>query len=223
MHQLSPQTRERVLQILDGMTAEEAGPWMDNVRRDTAYRYTAPMHFINIEKGSNYQPSAEVNIMNALNNAYTELQHKDTLSPAQLKLDVLMLFHLCGDLMQPLHVGYGTDKGGNDMQVNFEGKGTNLHSIWDSKIIENQHITLGDLQDSTQAPTKRSIRKLRRQKIDFEKWLIESRSFLPQVYAFEGHQLDESYMQKNKALVEAQLQDGGKLLAACLEHLFAKG
>jgi hypothetical protein len=221
MHQLSQEAKARVLQILNGMTPEQAATWMDDIRRDTAYRYTASWHFINVEKDSSYHPSSANNIINALNKAYTELQ-TDTLSAERAKFDLLVIFHLCGDLLQPLHVGYGVDKGGNDVQVNFNGKGTNLHHIWDTEIIENQNITLTDLQDTTKAPTKRSIRKLRKQKIDFVKNLKEGRRFLPEVYSFEGHKLDESYMQKNKALVEEQLQDGGKLLAACLEHLFGK-
>ncbi len=220
MYQLSPETRAKVLQVLNGMTPDAASTWMDDVRRDTAYKYTAPWHYINIEKDSSYHLGPGGNVINALNNAYTELQHRDTLNPEREKFDLLVLFHLCGDLLQPLHVGYGVDKGGNDVQVNFDGKGTNLHSVWDSRIIEDQHIGFADLQDTTKAPTKRSFRKLRKQKIDFVKWLKEGRSYLPEVYAFEGHKLDESYMQKNKPLVEEQLQDGGKLLAACLEHLY---
>ena len=220
MYQLSPETRAKVLQALNGMTPEAASTWMDDVRRDTAYRYTASWHYINIEKDSSYHPGPGANVINALNDAYRQLQHKDTLSPERERFDVLVLFHLCGDLLQPLHVGYGADKGGNDMQVNFEGKGTNLHSVWDSRIIDDQHIGFSDLQDTTKAPSKRSIRKLRRQKIDFVKYLQEGRSYLPEVYGFEGHTLDESYMQKNKPLVEEQLQTAGKLLAACLEHAF---
>jgi hypothetical protein len=222
MHQVSPQARERVLQILNGMTPEAASTWMDDVRRDTAYRYTAPWHYINIEKDSSYRPGPGSNVINALQQAFAELK-QDTTSLERQRFDVLVLFHLCGDLLQPLHVGYGNDKGGNDTQVNYKGRGTNLHSIWDSGIIEADSISLSNLIDTTQAPTKKSLRKLRRSKVDFVKELKAGRKYLPDVYDFEGARLDDAYMQKNKPVVIADLQEGGRLLAACLEQLFGVG
>ena len=124
-----------------------------------------------------------------------------------MKFDVLVLFHLCGDLLQPLHVGYGSDKGGNTYQVNYNGKGTNLHSVWDSRIIESQDVTLTSLQGGSKPKVK----------VDFMEWMSEGRALLSQVYAVNGHKLDDSYMQKNKAVVIIQLKDGGALLAACLQ------
>ena len=43
--------------------------------------------------------------------------------------------HFVGDVHQPLHAGYRHDKGGNTVQVSFAGRGTNLHSLWDSKLL----------------------------------------------------------------------------------------
>jgi hypothetical protein len=45
------------------------------------------------------------------------------------------LVHLVGDLHQPLHVGDNGDRGGNDVPVTWEGRSTNLHSVWDSSIL----------------------------------------------------------------------------------------
>ena len=47
------------------------------------------------------------------------------------------LVHLVGDLHQPLHVGENQDRGGNALQVRFFWRGTNLHHLWDSLILEN--------------------------------------------------------------------------------------
>ncbi len=114
MHHLSDATRKKVLQVLGTMTPEQASTWMDDVRSEQAYKYTAPWHYTNVEPDANYQPAADGDIITALNTAYAELQHRDTLSPERLRFDVLILFHLCGDLTQPLHVGYGSDRGGNN-------------------------------------------------------------------------------------------------------------
>jgi hypothetical protein len=36
----------------------------------------------------------------------------------------------------PMHVGDNHDKGGNLTQVRFFDKGTNMHRLWDSDMIE---------------------------------------------------------------------------------------
>ena len=46
------------------------------------------------------------------------------------------LVHYVGDVHQPLHAGYGCDSGGTKSDVYFLGKHTNLHSVWDSSIID---------------------------------------------------------------------------------------
>ena len=51
------------------------------------------------------------------------------------------LIHLIGDLHQPLHVGNGLDKGGNTIKLKWFGENTNLHSIWDTKLIEHQKLS----------------------------------------------------------------------------------
>lgn len=46
--------------------------------------------------------------------------------------------HLVGDVHQPLHAGYADDKGGNTVQLQSFGKGSNLHSLWDSGLVANR-------------------------------------------------------------------------------------
>ncbi|KAH8817785.1 phospholipase C/P1 nuclease [Flagelloscypha sp. PMI_526] len=44
------------------------------------------------------------------------------------------LVHFVGDMHQPLHLT-GRDRGGNGIQVLFDGRKTKLHSMWDSLLI----------------------------------------------------------------------------------------
>ena len=46
------------------------------------------------------------------------------------------MIHYVEDLHQPCHVGDNHDKGGNQAQVRFFDRGTNLHALWDTGIIE---------------------------------------------------------------------------------------
>ena len=227
MSMLSDATRAKVERILNGMTPAEAGTWMDDIRSDPKYKYTAPWHFANIEEGGTYKPAPNGDIITALNKAYTELQHMDELTPEQVKFDVLVLFHLCGDLLQPLHVGYGSDKGGNTYQVQYNGKGTNLHAIWDSRIIEKTGIKLDDLKQAmaySVPPGSQPVllKETLAKRIDFDHYLNVGRNALKYVYDLKGHQLDDAYMQRGKPFVLAQLTMAGHLLASCLETLFSK-
>ena len=40
------------------------------------------------------------------------------------------------DMHMPMHVGDNHDRGGNDTQVRFFDRGTDMHSLWDSGIID---------------------------------------------------------------------------------------
>lgn len=48
------------------------------------------------------------------------------------------LAHFIEDLHQPMHVADSNDRGGNLTQVRFFNRGSNLHRVWDSQIIENE-------------------------------------------------------------------------------------
>ena len=45
--------------------------------------------------------------------------------------------HFVADVHQPLHAGYAEDRGGNTYQVQAFGRGTNLHALWDTGLIQN--------------------------------------------------------------------------------------
>jgi|WetSurMetagenome_2_1015567.scaffolds.fasta_scaffold207027_2 nuclease S1 len=68
---------------------------------------------------------------------------------AQKQLALRYLVHFIADLHQPLHVGDDSDKGGNLLQVRFFDEGSNLHSVWDSQIInrhtENENVWVWEL------------------------------------------------------------------------------
>ena len=67
---------------------------------------------------------------------------KDKKSTKEDKIIALkFLVHLIGDLHQPLHVGNGKDRGGNDIKVKWFGEATNLHNVWDEKLINLQELS----------------------------------------------------------------------------------
>jgi hypothetical protein len=208
-----------VLQYLDGMTLQEAANWMDNVKNDHSYDFMRAYHYVNFDKGANVVESNGDNIIYQLNTTIKELQNKESLSKEQINTKIKILFHLIGDLHQPLHVGYGEDKGGNTMQINYNFRGTNLHSLWDSGIIEYARITL---QDCLKANTY-SINEIRAlQNINVVNWATDSRINLVQIYKTSGNKINEEYVDSNVPLIENQILKAGIRLAGVLNVVFKK-
>ena len=52
---------------------------------------------------------------------------------------LLLLGHWLGDIHQPLHVSFRSDKGGNKTKVISAEKCKTLHWVWDSCLLRSQH------------------------------------------------------------------------------------
>jgi len=118
--------------------------WADRVRR--YYHWSSHMHYIgdvddhpsdrcSFREGSWEDPDA--NVLSALRNSTKWIQHGYPGQEEALKF----LVHWFGDLHMPLHLT-GRDRGGNSMKVRFDGRITNLHSVWDSRIISKSLRTI---------------------------------------------------------------------------------
>jgi hypothetical protein len=119
----------------------------------------------------------------------------------------------------PLHVGYGSDKGGNSVDVDFMGKSTNLHHVWDSDVIEYHKTVAQDLTEMCKKLTNAEIKK--QQKVDVVTWMNESRDFLPQVYEFKKGEINEEYINKALPVIEKQILNAGLRLSGVLNEIFS--
>lgn len=216
-HYLDESTKKNVLSYLDGMSIEDAANWMDNIKDDHSYDYMKPWHYANFAEGKSVEILKGANIMYQLEQTIKALEHKDQLTKAEIKLKILYLFHLIGDLHQPLHVGYGHDKGGNTVQLNYKGKGTNLHSFWDSGIIYYERITLTDCLNA-QNYSVVELKDL--QKIDVVTWGNDSRALLGAAYNYKQAKVSDNYVAQSGLLIEKQIQKAGIRLAGALETFF---
>ena len=214
---LNGNTRNQVLQFLDGMTIQEAANWMDTKRNDPSFDYMKPFHYVNFEAGTAVTTLNGDNIINSINGAIQKLENYKSLSREEVKFNLLLLFHLVGDLHQPLHVGYGIDKGGNKIQVRFCGKGTNLHKLWDTDMIEHKKLKIENCLNY-QTYTKAELDKI--QNINIQQWATESRSYLDSAYAFEGTKIKNNYVNSNYPIIQSQIQKAGLRLAGILEQIF---
>jgi len=219
-HYLDQAVKDSVTTYLGSTTFEDAGCWMDEIRSDHQYDYLKPCHYINIEKGESYKPTSEANIINELNNVIARLKERCKHSKEENATDLKILMHLIGDLHQPLHVGYGIDKGGNKIEVSFLGHASNLHKLWDSEIIRHSRVTADGCLRLASSYSPAEISAI--EKVDIIGWMNDSRSHLGQVYDFTDGLISEGYITKNTVLIEKQLIAGGLRLSALLNEIFSK-
>jgi hypothetical protein len=61
---------------------------------------------------------------------------RDTSAAPRDRLEALkFVVHFVADIHQPLHCADDGDRGGNDIRVEFMGRQTNLHAVWDTGIL----------------------------------------------------------------------------------------
>jgi len=218
--QVNQAVKDSIAKYLNGASMEEAANWMDEVRSDKAYDFQTPWHYINIDKGVPYNPNDSNNIVWALNKVIRELKDRSHYSKAQIEVDLKILIHLMGDLHQPLHVGYASDRGGNDVKVYFDATSFALHRVWDSEIIKDEVLNHPADWAKLSQFTPEELKQIK--KIDVVEWMTESRSFLDTVYNFKGDNLTHKYAKQNTPIIEHQLLLAGLRLAAVLKDVFGK-
>lgn len=218
---LTKQIIDSVNYYLDGMSFKAASVWMDEVRSDARYDYLKPWHYINIDKDKTYVATQEPNIVNQLELAIATLKLKGPeRTKEKIAFALKLIFHLVGDLHQPLHDGYGEDKGGNTISLVFNGQESNLHKVWDSGIIDNQGITTKKCLKYINTLSEKEKADI--QTINVQKWMEESRSFLGNVYALHNKKVTKDYEKLAVPIIKQQLSKAGIRLACVLYNNFSR-
>lgn len=223
-HFLDSTTQEKIKRYLGKLSIEEASTWMDDMRSNDFYSYMRTWHYIDVEKGKDYQPQAtDKNAVIILNAVIEDLKASlGSTKKRDVKVGMYVLFHLIGDLHQPLHTGYPDDRGGNDINVGLLTKGNtiNLHAAWDYGIIESQQIKLADCLKLYEDLRPDEIARIR--VTNPMQWMRESRAQLDSVYSFKENYLDQPYLNMASAIIKKQILVAGMRLAAVLEDIAKK-
>lgn len=217
---------KKAKKYIDALLKTESLPmvanWMDDIRSEPKYRHTASWHYLTVEDGKGYDPA----IQEKGGNAYEQILKiihalKNEKLAEEQEIEYLkMLIHLVGDLHQPLHVGKGDDRGGNDIKVSYFNKRTNLHSVWDTQMIEGQNLSFTELaRFLNKRADKVTVKNL--QNATISDWLQEAQSLRPMIYDLpENKKLFYDYSHKNFPAVEDRLFAAGIRLAGILNELY---
>jgi hypothetical protein len=220
---LSRRAKSKVYQLLGTETMPLISTWPDEIRYYPEFKETAPWHYVNTSSGLNHdqyvqqlKAQTEPNAYNALLTQLSIL--KDTGKPQAERLAALkFVVHIVGDVHQPLHAGHAEDKGGNDIKVKFRGRDTNLHSLWDSGLLDYQGLTYTEMATAYDTKLRGSVvRKL--QAASPEQWLWESYQASNQLYQETPNNtdIDYRYYPAHSVLMRQRIIDAGIRLAGVL-------
>jgi hypothetical protein len=124
--------------------------------------------------------------------------------------------HFVADVHQPLHAGYADDKGGNTYQVQAFGRGTNLHALWDSRLIENWPGGVQALLAEMKATSNRAANAGPAQWAEESCRIVATDGFYP-----NGHRIDSDYAKSAAPALKERLSSAGRRLAALLKGVLA--
>jgi len=220
---LTDKAKAGVAALLGNETLADVASWAD----DTRDRSTASWHFINVETGLSFddfksQVTGKVDVYTALLKEEGILA--DDKASREDRVNALKyVVHFVGDIHQPMHVSRAEDKGGNTIQVQYDGQGTNLHSLWDTKMLEHAGLSEAQLAQNFDKSTPAQITKW--QNDPQIVWAWESYQISSQLYAEiekNGTNIDDAYYKAHMPIVENRIEKAAIRLAGILNTIFAK-
>ena len=128
--------------------------------------------------------------------------------------------HLVADLHQPLHV-VGDDRGGNDVLVQFMGRQTNLHRLWDGDLIDHAYPNAVALYKPVRAVLQGATWQTWAEGRP-EEWAMETHRVAQEaVYLFpDTREIDDHYLEKALPVIHEQLAKAAVRLAGVLNRAF---
>lgn len=228
--QLSGLARAHVKEILgQAESLDEAANWPDEMRSYPSpfwQKTSTPWHYVTLNGIVYDHAPPEGDALEALNKYSATLRDPSaTLADKQLALRFIV--HLVGDLHQPLHVGKCCDRGGNDIKVKWFGRDVNLHSVWDSALVDEQQLSFTELTAKLQRHTSNAD-VIAWWDINPRDWISESGQIRDTIYprpstdAKKVPELSYSYVFQNTPIMERRLKQAGVRLAAYLNAIYAE-
>lgn len=220
---LSPEATRGVQELLGTETLAQASTWADFIRSDPDWRKADDWHWVTIPDGMTYEET-EKNPRGDLIEALRRFEETlaDDSRPVEERRHALrFLVHMLGDLHQPLHVGTGEDRGGNDEVVLWFDEAANLHSVWDTKILESEGLSFSELASFLMPASPEQLATWRQG--TYLDWAEESRALRPLVYDLGNERLSWQYRHRALPVVHERLHQAGVRLAWVLNRVLGSG
>lgn len=222
---LNKSTLDSINNILDNKSIVYWANWLDNASHTPEYAYSKTWHYKNIDADKNYdtmKPNKNGDIVTALDSQIQILKNHNA-SKDDKALALKMIVHLVGDVHQPMHLGRLSDLGGNKVVVKNFNRDTNLHSTWDSFVIENGHKwSYTEWQDQIDRASDEETAAILSLTTP-DQWARQTYEIAKDIYAStpEGTKCSYDYVADWIGVVEQQVLRGGLRLADLLNSIYS--
>jgi hypothetical protein len=213
------------------------------------YKWTRPLHWVNTpnqECSYDYNRDChdslgrkDICVAGAINKFTQQLlDYSKTHNANNQNMTEALLFlaHFVGDIHQPLHIGFASDAGGNNVSVEWFKRKSDLHHVWDVEFVtkalkENYNSNPTVMADSI----LNNITDNWAREVDTWGLCRNQKISCPDMYALEGvnlacrwaykgatpgSALGDAYYISRLPIVERRLAQGGVRLASILNSIF---
>jgi hypothetical protein len=220
---LNRKAKRKIDKLLNGQSLAFVSTYADEIKSDRAYSEFYPWHYVNMDLNQSYATAVKNpkgDLVTGINKCILVLKDKSS-SSEEKSFYLKMLVHFVGDLHQPMHIGQKEDKGGNSVKVEWFGKRTNLHAVWDTKMIEAWNMSYLELAESAKNVSKRQIAAIEAGTL--VEWVDEIHEVTKKIYKSveAGENIKYRYSYDHFNIVRDQLQIGGIRLAKILNDIFS--
>ncbi len=219
---LKRSVKKKIEKLLNGQSLAFVSTYADEIKSDKRYNDFYTWHYVNMPLDVKYEDSEKNpkgDLVTGINKCISVLKNENS-SLDDKVFYLKMLVHLVGDLHQPMHIGRAEDKGGNTIQVQWFGKGTNLHRVWDENMINRWDMSYLELAENSEDLSKEQIKTI--QKGSIVDWVNDTHILSKIAYESVkvGENLRYRYSYDHFKTVRKQLQKGGIRLAKLLNDIF---
>jgi hypothetical protein len=143
---LSQRTRSQALDIVGNASLASISDWADEYRHSPAGKWSGSLHYADLpDRVCVFEPTRDCISSRCVYGAV--MNYTTRLQAYKGDMDLKFLVHLVGDAHQPLHAGFTSDRGGNEIhvstdfrhsvvQVDLESqRDANLHAVWDEALL----------------------------------------------------------------------------------------
>ncbi len=220
---LSKRAKRTIESILKKETLAEVSNFMDFIKSDNTYRHMSPWHYATIPDAQTYAEARtpdEGDVIQTIDRLVAELKSKN-FTDYDEAFALKCLVHLIGDIHQPLHIGNGKDRGGNDIKLEYFRENSNLHRVWDSGIIDKQGYSYTEYANWIDQATSSQLQAWN--SLNVLDWANESRDLRSQCYNTlnEDKKIGYRYNYDNIKLVNQRLLQAGIRLANVLNDIYS--
>lgn len=221
--------RTRVDKVLGEQGIVFFANWPDEIKSDTIYSNSHDWHYQDLNGGMSDSavvatltdyPAEGGNLFRALDSLVLMVADKRYAGDKEHADILKFIVHLSGDWYCPMHTAHLDDLGGNRVRMKWFGQNTNLHSVWDSKIIESQgysYTEYADMLELRYGHMRKAIMQM-----DEAALLLHNYTLTDSIYTYHSTWSGNAYhyIYHWRESMEKQLYIAGIRLAMLLNELY---